>query len=72
MTGNGAVHVDEQPHEIVIMALDDTEGPALLEMMLEAANNLVDELITRPKIASELWEKLPETIKARIQPSTSS
>lgn len=71
VTGNGAVHVDEQPDEIVIMALDDTEGPALLEMLLETANNLVDELITRPRITSGLWETLPEKIKSKVRPGSS-
>jgi hypothetical protein len=66
VTGNGAVHVDDQPDDLVIMALDDQEGPALLELLLETANDLVDELITRPKIVGDLWDKLPEAVKAQI------
>lgn len=33
---------------LVVLVLDDAEGPGLVEM-LDAANNLVDELITKPK-----------------------
>lgn len=71
VTGNGAVHVDDDPSDIVVIALSDTEGPALLELLLEATNSLVDELITRPKLVSSLWEKLPDATKAKIEPDHS-
>ncbi|MBV9140146.1 MAG: DUF4145 domain-containing protein [Pseudonocardiales bacterium] len=61
--GNGALHVDDQPDDVVIMVLGDTEGPALLELLLQTANDLVDELITRPKTIEDLWNKLPERFK---------
>jgi Domain of unknown function (DUF4145) len=65
--GNGALHVDEQPDELVIITMDDTTGPALVEMMLQVANDLVDELITRPKTTSGYWDKLPDGVKAALQ-----
>lgn len=68
VTGNCAVHVDDQPGDLVVMALDDAEGP---ELLLGAVNGLVDELITRPKITDELWEKLPAGVKAKLAPATS-
>lgn len=34
-------------------------------MLLETANDLVDELITRPRRVRELWERLPEGVKAK-------
>jgi hypothetical protein len=65
VTGNGAVHVDDEPDEVVVIALDDEEGPAFLELLLDAANNLVEELISRPRKTRELWERLPESVRAK-------
>lgn len=59
VTGNGALHVEDQPGELVVMALHDEEGPELLELLLQAANDLVEELITRPSTTSGLWAKAP-------------
>ncbi|MFJ8963315.1 hypothetical protein ACIRG5_28410 [Lentzea sp. NPDC102401] len=59
VAGNGAVHVDQAPGDLVVLALDDASGPQLLELMLATANDLVDELISRPKLTSTLWDKTP-------------
>lgn len=67
VTGNGVLHQDDSPDEIVILALDDKDGPEVLTLLLAAINDLVDELITRPRVANELWEKLPVTIRERSQ-----
>jgi len=72
VTGNGALHVDEQPGELVVMALDDQDGPQLLELLLQTANDLVEELVTRPSTTSELWAKLPEGVHNRLQPAGAS
>jgi hypothetical protein len=71
VTGNGALHVDDQPGELVVMALDDEEGPQLLELLLQAANDLVEELVTRPSTTQGLWSKLPSGVRARMQTSSS-
>ncbi len=63
IAGNGAVHVDEEPDEIVVIALDDEEGPELLELLLYTANQLVDELIARPARAKNLWNRLPQRVR---------
>lgn len=65
-TGNKMLHVEDQPAELVVMALDDEEGPQLVEYLLEATNDLVDELITRPRRANELWDRLPQGVKTSI------
>lgn len=65
VTGNGALHSDDS--DIVAFALDDHEGPAAFALLLQAANGLVDELITRPRVTSELWNMLPQTIRDRSQ-----
>jgi hypothetical protein len=72
VTGNGALHVDDEPGALVVMALDDQEGPQLLELLLEVANDLVDKLITKPKAARALWDKIPSGIKAQLQPASTN
>lgn len=65
-TGNKMLHIEDQPAELVVLALDDEEGPQLVEHLLEATNDLVDELITRPRRANELWDRLPEAVRTNI------
>jgi hypothetical protein len=60
------LHIEDQPAELVVLALDDEEGPQLVEHLLEATNDLVDELITRPRRANELWDRLPEAVRTNI------
>lgn len=67
VAGNQAVHVEDAPGELVILALDDEEGPAILELLLETVNDLVDELITRPKVKKDLFDTLPEQIRAKSE-----
>jgi hypothetical protein len=52
------------------MALDDVEGPQLLELLLQTANDLVEELVTRPSTTRGLWTKLPEGVRARLRLTT--
>jgi hypothetical protein len=68
VTGNGALHSDDS--DIVVFALDDQEGPAVFALLLEAANGLVDELITKPRVVSEVWNKLPQAIRDKSQKAT--
>jgi Domain of unknown function (DUF4145) len=66
VVGNGALHVDEQPDELIVITMDDTTGPELIELMLETANDLVDELITRPRAVNGYWGKLPVGVQAEL------
>lgn len=65
VSGNGAVHVDDEPDDIVVLMLDEDQGPELIEWMLDTINNLADELITWPRQADELFAKLPEKVRAK-------
>jgi hypothetical protein len=65
--GNDALHLDDQPGELLVLALDDTTGPELVELLLNTANDLVDELVTKPKTSRGLWDQLPEGIQARLR-----
>ena len=66
VTGNGALHVDDEPGELVVLALHDEEGPQLLELFLQVANDLVEEVITKPTVTRSLWEKLPSGVKTKL------
>lgn len=65
LTANGVVHVDDQPHELVVLFLDDEEGPALFELMLDTVNQLADELIARPEMLLEVFSKLPASLREK-------
>lgn len=66
VVGNGAVHVKDEPNDLVVLVLDDEQGPEFVNLLLQVTNDLVDELITKSRIVEELWEKIPEVIRARI------
>lgn len=63
--GNKMLHGEEQPDDLVVLALDDTRGPAVLEQLLVATNDLVEQLIVKRVATAALWEKLPEGAKTR-------
>jgi hypothetical protein len=73
-TANELLHEKDEPGELVVLTLDDEEGPQLVELFLEVTNDLVDELITKPATTRGLWDKLSPGIKAKLQhtPATSS
>jgi hypothetical protein len=61
IAGNGALHVNDVPVTIVITVLSAEDGPELVEMLLDATNRLVDELVARPATIRRLWDTLPPT-----------
>jgi hypothetical protein len=66
--GNKMLHVEEPDKmgELVVLALDDVEGPLLVEMLLETANDLVDELIAKPNAVAGVRARLPQTLLAKL------
>jgi Domain of unknown function (DUF4145) len=60
VTGNDAVHVNDQPNDLMMLVLDDKQSPELVRLLLQAANDLVDERITRPRFTEELWGRSPK------------
>lgn len=66
VTGNDAVHVDDQPNDLMRLVLDNKQSPELVRLLLQAANDLVDELITKPRVTEELWKKIPQGIQDKI------
>ncbi len=61
--GNKMLHGENTPDDLVVLALDDVEGPAVLEQLLVATNDLVEQLIVKRARAAALWEKLPNSVK---------
>jgi hypothetical protein len=51
--GNKSLHVDDEPDEAVTVFLGD-EDAGISELLFAAVNDLVDELITRPKRAAAI------------------
>lgn len=60
--GNKSLHVDDEPDEAVTVFLGD-EDAGISELLFAAVNDLVDELITRPKRAAAIYSKLPNGIR---------
>jgi len=60
--GNKALHGADDSDEIVALYLGDVED-GIVEILFEAINSVVDELIARPRVARELYERLPQAIR---------
>ncbi|MGP6203906.1 DUF4145 domain-containing protein [Microbacterium sp. F2] len=66
--GNESLHADEDgSNELVFMYLDEAHDAGISELLFDAINDLVDELIARPAQTRELWQKLPEGVRAAIE-----
>ncbi|QRP42968.1 hypothetical protein [Amycolatopsis sp. FDAARGOS 1241] len=64
--------MEEQPSTRIVLILDDNPGTGVLETLLQTANDLVDELLTRPRRAQELYDQLPEGVRRQAQPAAGS
>lgn len=60
--GNKALHGADDTDELVALVLDG-EDAEVLEVLFEAINGLVDELITRPQNVSSMYAKVPASIR---------
>ncbi|MEU4675033.1 hypothetical protein AB0F91_45610 [Amycolatopsis sp. NPDC023774] len=67
MLGNDMLQVDDAPGDLVVLALNDEEGPEVIDLVLRAVNDLVDELITRPKVTSAFWTRIPAGVQKTIR-----
>lgn len=70
--GNQSLHAGDQVDDLVALYLN-SENDDLVELVFAAINSLVDELITRPRVADELYATLPaevrEAAERQIQPA---
>jgi len=69
VAGNQSLHVPDQPGELLVLVLDPEETE-VVELMFEAINELVEQLVTRPAKALSHFERLPEAVRARYQAET--
>ena len=65
--GNKAVHGADDD-ELVVLYLADSQGAdEIAELLFEAINDLIDELVTRPARTRQVWEKIPSGVRDSIE-----
>jgi predicted RNA-binding Zn-ribbon protein involved in translation (DUF1610 family) len=68
-TGNKSLHVEDKPDDVMVLILDP-EHEEIVELIFTAINNLVDELITRPARARDVFDRVPERIRSQVGKKT--
>jgi hypothetical protein len=66
--GNKSLHVEDDPDELTVLVLDPGEEE-VVDYLFIAVNDLVDELVTRPRRAAELYAKIPQAVRDRVNNS---
>lgn len=66
VAGNSTLHVQDEPDEILVLILDPGETE-IVELVFEAINDLVEELIAKPSKVAKLYRKIPESIRDRVE-----
>lgn len=65
-TGNTSIHVQGVPEESTVFFLLD-EDPGVLNVLFGTINDVVDELITKPRQADQLYQKVPQEVRDRAE-----
>ncbi|MEO2133193.1 DUF4145 domain-containing protein [Microbacterium sp.] len=65
IAGNDSLHVDDDPHDVLVLVLDPGETEAV-EMIFEAINDLVEEKIAKPDKVRALYAKIPESLREKV------
>ncbi|WP_433584578.1 DUF4145 domain-containing protein [Microbacterium hydrocarbonoxydans] len=65
--GNAALHGSENDDLVIMYLSDDVAADEIAELLFDAINDLVDELVARPEKTSALWSKLPDGVRATIE-----
>ncbi|MCI1018189.1 DUF4145 domain-containing protein [Microbacterium sp. C5A9] len=66
--GNKALHGVDDSDELVVLYLEDSQGAdEIAELLFDAINDLIDELVTRPARTRDAWGKLPEGVREAIE-----
>jgi len=65
VAGNSSLHVKDQPDDILVLVLNP-ESVQVVALVFAALNDLVEELITKPVRVAALYEKVPESIRAKV------
>ena len=64
--GNKSLHVEEIPDDAIVLLLNDDDAQ-LLGVIFQTINDVVDELITRPKQVALLYDAVPITVRAAAE-----
>jgi len=63
--GNQALHGSGTSDQSVVLILDETQTE-LVELIFESINELVDELVTKPKASKRFLELVPQSVLDRL------
>lgn len=66
VAGNQSLHVPDQPGDLLVLVLDPEETE-VVDLMFEAINELVEQLITRPARVLSHFEKVPDAVRAKYE-----
>ncbi|WP_160297571.1 DUF4145 domain-containing protein [Demequina salsinemoris] len=66
VAGNSSLHVKDMPDDLMVFVLDPDETE-VVDMIFESINELVEELIAKPTKVANLYAKVPESIRSRIE-----
>jgi hypothetical protein len=65
VAGNSTLHVADEPDEILVLVLDPGETE-VVELIFETINDLVEELIAKPAKVTNLYSKIPASMRERV------
>jgi hypothetical protein len=63
--GNKSLHVEDEQDDIVALYLGEVDE-GIVEILFASINDVVDELVTRPRQATALWGLLPEGVRKAV------
>ncbi len=64
--GNKSLHGDDNPDEAVLLLLTDADSE-LMDVIFESINLVVDDLITRPALVDDIYDKVPAGVRASAE-----
>ena len=59
--GNQALHVADAPDDVLVLVLDE-EDEGIVEVLFSAINDLVDELVSKPRARQRLFDGVPASV----------
>lgn len=64
--GNKSLHVSEEIDDVLVLVLDEKEVE-VVELLFSAINELVDEMVTKPKRHQALIDRLPPAVRDGVE-----
>lgn len=66
VAGNSSLHVDDEQDDVLVLVLDQAETE-IVDLIFESINDLVEELIAKPRKVADLYGRVPESIRERVE-----